>query len=177
MATSPILRLNISSIVRTLLSMLSLKAHISVREHATTLGKTYSTPRMVRSWRTCLRSMASPTFWSSKRTAMYQQRWRTPRCTPSAAHTMNRSRHTRHKWDYMSHEVWHRELQCPNLVPNIALMRAFRYPGHVHIPAAKRVKGEKFAPHTMHSHLVGMIRESSTRCGQTCYQSVRSTDW
>lgn len=62
--------------------------------------------------------------------------------------------------DATPHEIWHSELQYPNPVPNVALTQAFGQPGYVHIPTAKRIKGQKFAPRAVRGHLVGMIGES-----------------
>ncbi|KAF1936650.1 hypothetical protein EJ02DRAFT_479745 [Clathrospora elynae] len=39
-------------------------------------------------------------------------------------------------------------------------MHAFGHTGYVHIPAQKRVQGDKFAPRAERGHLVGMIGES-----------------
>ncbi|KAG9381534.1 rve domain containing protein [Pyrenophora tritici-repentis] len=57
-------------------------------------------------------------------------------------------------------EAWNRSIGYPNPVPNVAKMHAFGHVGYAHIPAQKRVKGDKFAPRAHKGHLVGMIGEN-----------------
>ncbi|KAA8621799.1 rve domain-containing protein [Pyrenophora tritici-repentis] len=57
-------------------------------------------------------------------------------------------------------EAWNRSIGYPNPVPNVAKMHAFGHVGYAHIPAQKRVTGDKFAPRAHKGHLVGMIGEN-----------------
>jgi hypothetical protein len=57
-------------------------------------------------------------------------------------------------------EAWNRALNYPNPIPNVAKMHAFGHTGYVHIPAAKRIKGDKFEPRAAYGHLVSMVGES-----------------
>ncbi|KAF1830687.1 hypothetical protein BDW02DRAFT_608322, partial [Decorospora gaudefroyi] len=56
-------------------------------------------------------------------------------------------------------EVWNRAIGYPNPVPNVAKLHQFGHVGYTHIPAQKRVRGDKFAPRAHKGHLVGMIGE------------------
>jgi hypothetical protein len=46
-------------------------------------------------------------------------------------------------------------------MPNAAKLHAFGHAGYVHIPAGKRVKGEKFEPRAIRGHLIRMFDKHS----------------
>jgi hypothetical protein len=62
--------------------------------------------------------------------------------------------------DTTPQEAWNRALKYPNTVPKITKVHASGHTGYIHIPAAKRIKGNKFELRAACGHLVSMVGES-----------------